>query len=510
MKAAIYSRKSKFTGKGDSIGNQIQLCREYADFYLKDMNITDFLIYEDHGFSGGTLNRPEFKRLISDAVNNTFKILICYRLDRISRNVGDFSNTLNLLQRNNIIFISIREQFDTSTPMGKAMAYISSVFAQLERETISERIRDNMLELAKSGRWLGGQVPLGFKSEKTVCFDNEYRENYIFKLSPLKEEIDKVNIIFSKYIETKSIHKVLKYLLSNEIKGKNGGDFSSVTIRDMLRNPLYAESSKEVFSYLNNRGIQTFGNANGNGILTYNKRNSLYKGKNISEWIAATGKHKGIIPKENWLMVQSILDENSKKTRRYGTSKKAILSGLLKCSLCGSPMRVTYGRKKQDGERVHYYACTMKCSSGSTRCNNPNVPGDLIEKRVIENIPSINEKKLIIELKKLLKKNSYESKIKFKELEMIAILDNLKKAENREVCDAMMSKVNALGIEIQNLKSMNHAVTCLPKSMEEIVKIIYSRDNHLLIIRNLLEKLIFKITWDGNKDEIKIYLSQQI
>lgn len=508
MKAAIYSRKSKFTGKGDSIGNQIQQCREYADFYLKDMNITEFLIYEDHGFSGGTLNRPEFKRLIEDAANNIFKVLICYRLDRISRNVGDFSNTLNLLQQNNIFFISIREQFDTSTPMGKAMAYISSVFAQLERETISERIRDNMLELAKGGRWLGGQFPLGFKSEKQVCFDYEYRENYIYKLTPLKDEIEKVNIIFLKYIETKSIHKVLKYLLSNEIKGKKGGDFSSVTIRDMLRNPLYVQSTSEVFSYLNKKGIQTFGNANGNGILTYNKRNSFYKDKNISEWIAATGNHKGIIPMDKWLMVQSLLDENSEKPPRYGTSKKAMLSGILKCSHCGAAMRVTYGRKNRDGDRVYYYACTMKCSSGSTRCSNPNVPGDFIEKRVIESIPLFDEKKLKHHLESLVKIKSYDSKIKLKELEMSTILDNLNKAETKEVCDAMMKKVNTLGSEIQKLKFINNETLCLPKNMEELTKII-DKDN-VVRTRNLLEKLINKITWDGNNNEVKIYLSQQI
>lgn len=162
MKAAIYSRKSMFTGKGDSVENQVQMCKDYGN----RLNVDEYLIYEDEGYSGGNINRPKFQELLQDVKKKKFDVLICYRLDRISRNVADFSSTLELLQDNNISFVSIKEQFDTSTPMGKAMVYIASVFAQLERETIAERVRDNMLELAKSGRWLGGQTPLGFESEK--------------------------------------------------------------------------------------------------------------------------------------------------------------------------------------------------------------------------------------------------------------------------------------------------------------------------------------------------------
>lgn len=94
-----------------------------------------------------------------------FRMLIVYRLDRISRSIGDFTALIERLAQLNVAFVSIREQFDTSTPMGRAMMYIASVFSQLERETIAERIRDNLRELAKTGRWLGGITPTGFSSE---------------------------------------------------------------------------------------------------------------------------------------------------------------------------------------------------------------------------------------------------------------------------------------------------------------------------------------------------------
>ena len=160
MKAAIYSRKSLFTGKGDSIENQIELCKNYLEKYYPDIN--EFKVYEDEGFSGGNTNRPKFQQLLKDIKNREINVLICYRLDRISRSVADFSSTYNMLEENNVAFISVREQFDTSTPMGKAMLYISSVFAQLERETIAERVRDNMIQLSKTGRWLGGSCLSGF------------------------------------------------------------------------------------------------------------------------------------------------------------------------------------------------------------------------------------------------------------------------------------------------------------------------------------------------------------
>ncbi len=138
MQIAIYSRKSKLSELGDSVENQINLCRQYIKLnYKSDENI---LIYEDDGFSGKDTERPMFKKLMNDIKQKKIKILVCYKIDRISRNVADFSNTIKFLEQYNVDFVSITEKFDTSTPMGRAMIHISSVFAQLERETIAQRI----------------------------------------------------------------------------------------------------------------------------------------------------------------------------------------------------------------------------------------------------------------------------------------------------------------------------------------------------------------------------------
>ena len=133
----IYSRKSKFTGKGESIENQIELCRQYIAMHFGEEAAENALVYEDEGFSGGNLERPQFKKMMKDSQKIEFAAIVVYRLDRISRNIGDFAKLIEDLGDQHIDFISIREQFDTSSPMGRAMMYIASVFSQLERETIA-------------------------------------------------------------------------------------------------------------------------------------------------------------------------------------------------------------------------------------------------------------------------------------------------------------------------------------------------------------------------------------
>ena len=118
---AIYSRKSKFTGKGESIGNQVELCREYIRNLFGEADAEGCAIFEDEGFSGGDLKRPAFQRMLAEVRKKKYRAIIVYRLDRISRNISDFTGLIDELSRLEVAFISIREQFDTGTPMGRAM-----------------------------------------------------------------------------------------------------------------------------------------------------------------------------------------------------------------------------------------------------------------------------------------------------------------------------------------------------------------------------------------------------
>ena len=249
---AIYSRKSKFTGKGESIGNQVELCKEYIQTHYPEVPQDHVLIYEDEGFSGGNLNRPDFKKMMDAARQKKFRAIIVYRLDRISRNISDFSSLIEELSRLEIAFVSIREQFDTGTPMGRAMMYIASVFSQLERETIAERIRDNMHELAKTGRWLGGTTPTGYSSEAVQKITIDGKSKKACKLKLIPEEAEIIRLIYDLYMEHDSLTAVEAELIKRGLKTKNGKLFTRFSIKAILQNPVYMIADEDAYNYLVN------------------------------------------------------------------------------------------------------------------------------------------------------------------------------------------------------------------------------------------------------------------
>ncbi|MCQ4921507.1 recombinase family protein [Tissierella carlieri] len=527
MKIAIYSRKSKFTGKGESIDNQIEMCKEYANKHFN--NIEEFIIYEDEGFSGGDTDRPEFQRLIRDAKRKKFNALICYRLDRISRNVSDFSGTIDELNKYNIAFISIREQFDTSTPMGRAMMYIASVFAQLERETAAERIRDNMMQLARTGRWLGGTAPTGYESEAISYLDNDMKERKMFMLSSIKEELDIVKLIYSKYLEFQSLSKLETFFLQNNIKTVNGSDYQKTTLRDILTNPVYAKASKEVYDYFYSNNSQVCNDKsefNGNnGIMAYNKnlvkKGQSVKTKDMDEWIIAIGRHKGVIEGKDWIMVQKILNKNKNLSPRQGTSYAAMLSGLLYCKKCGNFMRVKYGQKKVNSDERHfYYVCSLKENSRGSRCDIKNLRGESTDeyivnelKQIIEDgiLKSLDNVKKNIEDKSKINKN-IQGKICDNEKAIENLLKQLSRNENETVAKYIFSEIEKLDKENKELKStldkydtesdianIELFKDAAVRFYETIDEVPYEQK------RNLVQGLVNRIEWDGEDLHIDIF-----
>ena len=254
----IYSRKSKFTGKGESIENQIELCRQYIAMHFGEEAAENVLVYEDEGFSGGNLERPQFKKMMKDSQKIAFAAIVVYRFDRISHNIGDFAKLIEDLGDRHIDFISIREQFDTSSPMGRAMMYIASVFSQLERETIAERIRDNMHELSKTGRWLGDTTPTGYASESLSSVTVDGKVKKACKLKPIPEEIQLVKTIFSVFMETGSLSKTDQYLLEHRCVTKRGKQFTRFAIRGILTNPVYMIADETAYQYLKGNNVDLF------------------------------------------------------------------------------------------------------------------------------------------------------------------------------------------------------------------------------------------------------------
>lgn len=393
MKIFTYSRKSRFTGKGESIENQKTLCRDYSLSRIPDAKEEDILPFEDEGFSGKNTARPQFQQMMKQIRAAPPDYLVCYRLDRISRSVGDFSALIEELSALKVSFICIREQFDTSTPMGRAMMYIASVFAQLERETIAERIRDNMYLLARSGRWLGGVTPTGFASqrEQTVTPDGKTRAAY--RLVPVPEELEVVRLVYRRFLAEESISGTAKYLNSQGFHSKLGKAFGVESVKSILRNPVYAAADEQSAAYWMAQDAQicfTDRDCEGHfGFMPFNRSGKGAHGrvpKDISEWIIAVGRHQGIISGRDWVRAQSLLNEKQAKAKRVLSApvSSALLSGVLRCGGCGSRMRprIFSGYIKKDGAPAFYYACSAKEAEGTSACAMGNANGYLLEEAV--------------------------------------------------------------------------------------------------------------------------------
>jgi len=396
----IYSRKSRFTGKGESIGNQIEMCRQYIRLQFGDRAADDALVYEDEGFSGGTLERPQFKRMMADAREKEFQAIVVYRLDRISRNIGDFAKLIEKLNAMKIDFISIKEQFDTSSPMGRAMMYISSVFSQLERETIAERIRDNMHELSKTGRWLGGVPPTGYRSESIAAVTIDGKTKKACKLQIVPKEISVVRLIFDRFLETGSLTKTETYLLQNGIYTKNGNQFTRFAIKGILSNPVYLIADEAACRYFQDKGVDLFSEKSEfdgvHGIMAYNRTlqrpGKAHQIKPMEEWIVSVGKHEGAVPGATWIKAQALLERNSSKSYRRPRSNTALLSGLLYCGGCGGHMRPKASRRLDaKGEIIYTYRCSTKDRSKGHVCNMKNCSGNLLDAEILTQLKSLDE-----------------------------------------------------------------------------------------------------------------------
>lgn len=467
---AIYSRKSKFTGKGESIENQIELCKNQLinKYNIKEENIK---IYQDEGFTGYNTNRPQFQEMIKDIRNKKIKCVIVYRLDRISRNVTDFCNLKNEFIKYNTDFISVTENFDTSTPMGRAMLMISSVFAQLERDTIAERIRDNMYELAKTGRWLGGNTPLGYKSEKVETLSVDGKRKNLYKLDIVFEEAEIIKLIWNKMCELKSLSKLEVYLLQKGIKTRNGNNFTRFSLITILKNPVYVVADNKIKDFFEKMNVTIYETdiekCNGiNGLLAYNKREELMgktkSYKDITEWIIAVGKHQGIIPSQQFIKVWNLIVNNKDKRCRVPRQNTSILSGIIRCKHCGNYMRPRLRNTVTiDNKRNFSYLCVLKEKSRKRLCKCKNINGIETDMIVIEKISELKlpTNMLINKIKLLINNKEKKSDKRINELQTL----NTILSRNKRKVEALIDKMAIIDEEliaditaqIKSIKSKN-------------------------------------------------------
>ena len=531
-KYLIYSRKSKFTGKGESVENQIEICKKYIrDMFESDVKEEDIIIKQDEGFSGKDVKRPQYKEMMKLIEDKQIKMVICYRLDRISRNTLDFGEFYEILTNNDIRFVSCSERFDDTTPTGRLMLNMSISFAQFERETIAERIRDNMMELAKTGRWLGGNTPMGFESEKIEKLNINDKKVSLYKLSPINDELEIIKLIYDKYLELKSLTTLETFLLNNNLKTRRECDFARWGLKKILTNPVYATADEDTLKYFKSLNMEIYNEDSDwdgtHGVMSYNKtmktKTGSVKEKDKELWVNAIGKHKGIIKGKDWVEVQELLNNNTNKSYRKPVKNNSILAGILRCEHCGNLMRPKLkDTTLPNGDRKFNYICDLKMRSRGKLCTCPNVNGNEADKLVIEGIKQLAQptSEFYNELLKVIKDNDYGKTSQTNEIEVLERKKNetstsIKNLISRlevvddELFDDLQNKIKDLKRKekdiITKLQELKASRPDSYTDQETAKTLLYILDNYmnkfesldLLSQRNFLKLFIGSCTTDG-------------
>lgn len=351
---AIYARQSVDKKDSISIESQIEKCKTE----LKENE--SYKVYSDKGFSGKNTDRPNFIQMMKDIKQGLITKVVVYKVDRISRAIVDFGNMMIEFQKYHVQFISFSEKFDTTTPIGVAMLNIIMVFAQLERETIQQRITDNYYERGKHGYYLGGVAPYGYIKIPTMLNN---KKTYTYK--PDESTINIVQWIYQKYvIENFSMNQIARTLNEHKYKTRTNHIWTSIAINRILHNPVYVKADADIYSFYKqqnttiNNDITDFIGINGCYIYGFNsQKHTVNRFADLSQAYLTLGMHKGIIESDIWLKAQYRMKDNQQvKNSKHGTH--SWLSGLMKCGYCGMAITVVPNSRKHNyincsGRKLH-------------------------------------------------------------------------------------------------------------------------------------------------------------
>lgn len=330
---AIYARQSILKPDSLSIEQQIEACKKHLN------ENESFTIYKDSGYSGKNTHRPDYERMVDNIKNGLISKVIVYRLDRITRSVLDFYDMKKTFDDNEVSFVSISEQFDTSSVMGNAMLTILVAFAQMERENIISRVRDNYKQRAEQGFYTSGPAPYGFQLAQTTLNGKKTS-----MLSPVETEIAIVKKLFDMYAydEMTSLNKLSLWLNDQEIWTRKQKPWVSSTVANILLNPIYVKADADIYTYLHdvkgatiNDDVSNYIGVNGCYVYkpgtSDKKRTKLNYLENACVTLAL---HEGIIDSHTWLKCQKRMSKNT-SFKRNGQGSHSWLSGIMKCAYCG-------------------------------------------------------------------------------------------------------------------------------------------------------------------------------
>ena len=356
IRCAVYTRKSTDEGLEQEF-NSLDAQREAAEAFIASQKQEGWEClstrYDDGGYTGGNLERPAMRQLLRDIEDGQIDCVVVYKVDRLSRSLLDFSQMMATFEKHDVSFVSVTQQFNTTSSMGRLTLNILLSFAQFEREIISERTRDKMSAARRKGKYVGGAPILGYDIDRGAS-----------RLVVNQREAERVRKIFDLYLEHQSLLPTIRELDRREWttklwttkKGKQRGGrkFNKNTLHSLLTNVAYV------------------------GKVKY--RDEIYE-----------GEHAAIVDSEAFEQVQRLLRMNHRSggarvRNRFG----ALLKGMLHCVPCGCRM-IPAHTTKQGNKRYRYYVCGNAQKRGWDNCPSKSIPAGEIERFVIEQIRSIGQ-----------------------------------------------------------------------------------------------------------------------
>lgn len=461
MRVALYPRVSGHEQEDNySIPEQIERMKKYCE--SRDWQV--YKIYTDAGFSGGSMDRPGLQEIIRDCEKGVFDMVLVYKLDRLSRKQKDVLYLVeDVFDKHGIYFSSMTENFDTSTPFGKAILGILAVFAQLEREQIRERTMMGKQARAEEGKWHGGSTPpvgYDYSAEDDMLYINDYEAMQIREIADL-------------FLKGTPIRTIERMVTEKGYKHKHGSQWSPKTIRRMLTNPVY------IGMLQSKNGIQQ-------------------------------GIHKPILDKDKFDEIQELMKERKEK---YGTTFKphtTLLGGMLYCKHCGA----RYG-KKTNGSGTLFYSCYSRSKKMKSMIKDPNCKNKIhkvldLDYVIIEAITQLSiDPDYIDEVRENKPINDVNAKIKAISEEIEGITSQMSNLMNLyslnkmpiELIDKQIADLNdtkiALEKELESLDvpdTDNEGMTT--EEIQTLADVMNDKDLTLEDKRNIVQSLIYYIEID--------------
>jgi site-specific DNA recombinase len=343
VRCAIYTRKSSEEGLEMSF-NSLDAQREACQAFIISQRHEGWralpVLYDDGGYSGGTLDRPALKRLLADIEAGKVNTIVVYKIDRLTRSLLDFAKIVEALDARRVSFVSVTQQFNTTTSMGRLTLNVLLSFAQFEREVTGERIRDKIAASKRKGMWMGGTIPLGYDLKERKLIINPKEAETVCDLYRLYLKLGCVSKV-KVHLDQRGIQSKTRISLAGKRSG--GTPYSRGALYDILQNRTYLGQIH-------------------------------HRGQNYP------GEHRAIIPEELWEQVQAKMKSDN-HGRRHGlkANSPSVLAGLLQDA---NGNRFTPSHTSKNGKRYRYYVCNTDNKDNEKLSKALRMPAHDIEKQV--------------------------------------------------------------------------------------------------------------------------------